>query len=86
MKKIAVWFGFTVLLISLIASAQPVQADGGVIGTPPASPDPDTPALQFIGCAGEVVSAQNKAYEQQVIDLVNQERNIRGLVPLKYSE
>jgi len=86
MKKIAVWLAFTVFVISLIASAQPVQADGGVIGTPPATPDPDTPALQFTGCAGEVVSAQNKAYEQQVIDLVNQERNSRGLVPLKYSE
>jgi uncharacterized protein YkwD len=86
MKKIAVWFGFTVLVISLIASAQPVQADGGVIGTPPATPDPDIPALQFTGCAGEVVSAQNKAFEQQVIKLVNQERTSRGLVPLKYSE
>ena len=86
MKKIAVWLAFTVFVISLIASAQPVQADGGVIGTPPSTPDPDTPALQFTGCAGEVVSAQNKAYEQQVTDLVNQERNSRGLVPLKYSE
>ena len=86
MKKLAVWFGFIVLVISLIASTQPVLAEEGVIGTPPASPDPDTPELQYAGCGGEVVSAQNKEFEQQVVELVNQERTSRGLTPLKYSE
>ncbi len=82
MKKLVVWFGFILLFISFIASTQPVLAEGGVIGTPPASPDPNAPALQFAGCGGEVVRAQYKAYEQQVIDLVNQERTSRGLTPL----
>lgn len=86
MKKLVVWLGFILLFISFITATQPVLAEGGVIGTPPASPDPGTPALQFAGCGGEVISAQNKAYEQQVIDLVNQERASRGLTPLKYSE
>jgi len=63
-----------------------VLAESGIIGTPPESPDPGGPSLLYSGCGGEVVSAQNKSYEQQVIDLVNQERTSRGLTALKYSE
>ena len=86
MKKLVIWLGFILLIISFVASTQPVLAESGIIGTPPEGPDPDTPALQFSGCAGEVVGPQNKSYEQQVIDLVNQERTSRGLTALKYSE
>lgn len=86
LKKLSVWLGILVVNLSLIASAQPVMAEGGIIGTPPENPDPNSPVPQLSGCSGEVVSAQNKAYEQQVIDLVNQERASRGLPPLQYSE
>jgi uncharacterized protein YkwD len=86
MKKIVIWLGFILINISLFASTQPVLAEGGVIGSPPGLPDPGTPALQFSGCGGEVVSVQNQSYEQQVIELVNQERTSRGLTPLEYSE
>ena len=86
MKKIFIWFGLIFLFISLVASTQSVLAESGIIGTPPESPDPGAPSLLYSGCGGEVVSAQNKSYEQQVIDLVNQERTSRGLTALKYSE
>jgi uncharacterized protein YkwD len=86
MKKLANWFAFLCLMIGLVATTQPVQAENGVIGTPPETPDPDSPVLQFAGCGGEVVNPQNKDFEQQVIDLVNQERTNRGLTPLEYSE
>ncbi|MFL7892540.1 MAG: CAP domain-containing protein [Anaerolineales bacterium] len=86
MKKWVSWFVFLCLMIGWVATTQPVQAENGVIGTPPGMPDPDSPVLQFSGCGGEVVSPQNKDFEQQVIDLVNQERSSRGLTPLEYSE
>ena len=86
MKKLLAWLGFFLIFTSFVASTQPVLAEGGVIGTPPESPPLDAPSLLFSGCGGEVVSAQNKSYEQQVIDLVNQERTSRGLTPLQYSE
>lgn len=77
---------FFLLILSLLASAQPVLADGGVIPTPPANPDPTTPSLQYAGCAGQVVAAYNSDFEQQVIDLVNQERTREGLTLLTRSE
>ncbi len=86
MKKLIIWLGLIVLLTSLVVSTQPVLAESGIIGNPPEAPDPGAPVLQFSGCGGDVVSPQNKSYEQQVIDLVNQERTNRGLTPLKYSE
>jgi uncharacterized protein YkwD len=86
MKNFSIRIGFFTLILSLLASAQPVLADGGVIGTPPANPDPTTPSLQYAGCAGQVAAVYNAEYEQQVINLVNQERSSRGLTPLKSSE
>ena len=85
MKKIITRIGFLTLILSLFASVQPVLADGGVIGTPPEKPDPTNPSLQYSGCAGQIVPAYNSEYEEQVIDLVNQERTSRGLTPLKRS-
>ena len=86
MKKIIFRIGFFTLILSLLASAQPVLAEGGVIGTPPTNPDPTNPSLLYAGCGGQVADVYNAEYEQQVINLVNQERTSRGLTPLKSSE
>jgi uncharacterized protein YkwD len=86
MKTFVSRIGFLSLILSLLASAHPVLAQDGVIGTPPANPDPAGPSLQYAGCDGRVVSANNSTFEQQVIALVNQERTGRGLTPLKRSD
>ena len=86
MRKLLTWFGFILLFIGLVAPSQPALAESGIIGTPPAPPDPGAPVLQFSGCGGKVVSPHNESYEQQVINLFNQERTSRGLPPLQYSE
>jgi uncharacterized protein YkwD len=86
MKKVITRIGFLTLILSLFASAQPVLADSGEIGTPPALPDPTVPSLQYSGCGGEIVPAYNSEYEDRVIDLVNQERTKRGLTALVRSE
>jgi uncharacterized protein YkwD len=86
MKKVVSRIGFFTLILSLFASAQPVLADGGVIGTPPALPDPTVPSLQYSGCDGKIVPAYNSEYEDRVIELVNQERTKRGLTSLVRSE
>ena len=86
MKKFVFRIGFFILILSLLASAQPVLAEGGVIGTPLAEPDPTNPSLQYAGCGGQVAAVYNAEYEQRVINLVNQERTSHGLAPLKSSE
>jgi uncharacterized protein YkwD len=86
MKKIVARFGFFLLILSLFGSAQPVSANSGVIGTPPELPDPGNPSLLYTGCDCQMVGTSNAAFEQQVIDLVNQERTSRGLNPLKRSD
>jgi uncharacterized protein YkwD len=86
MKKVISRIGFFTLILSLFASAQPVLADGGVLGTPPTLPDPTVPSLQYSGCDGQIVPAYNSEYEERVIELVNQERTERGLTPLQRSE
>lgn len=85
MKKVITRIGFFTLILSMFASAQPVLADGGVIGTPPEKPDPTSPSLQYLGCGGQIVPAYNAEYEERVIELVNQERTSRGLTPLVHS-
>ena len=86
MKKVVFRIGFFTLILSLLASAQPVLADDGVIGTPPEKPDPTSPSLQYSGCGGQIVpAAYNAEYEERVIDLVNQERTSRELKPLNVS-
>ncbi len=79
-------FGFFILILGLFASFRPALAEGGVIGTPPANPDPTAPSLQYAGCGGQVVAVNNIEFEQQVINLVNQERAKYGLTPLQRSE
>ena len=70
MKIFLIRIGFFILILSLFASAQPVLADGGVIGTPPANPDPTNPSPQYAGCGGQVAAVYNAEYEQQVINAV----------------
>ncbi|NIW43611.1 MAG: hypothetical protein GWN30_02175, partial [Gammaproteobacteria bacterium] len=74
------------LILSLFSSAQPASADSGVIGTPPELPDPAVPTPLYSGCDCQTVNTSNLGFEQQVIDLVNQERTSRGLNPLIRSE
>lgn len=79
--KLVVWFA---LLLALLASPGTARADG-VIGEPVSHTQPPSPVLQFSGCGGKTVAAQNADYEQQVVELVNQERAKAGLPPLKRS-
>ena len=85
MKKYLYSSGFLILIVGLLASTYPGRAEG-VIGTPEVNPDENVPSLQYSGCGGKTVSPFNAEYEQRVIDLVNQERAIHGLHPLKRSE
>jgi uncharacterized protein YkwD len=85
MKKSLRLFGFITIFIGLLTSTQPAQA-AGVIGPAVSNSDPPGPVLQYSGCNGEVVPAFNAAYEQRVVELVNQERAKVGLPPLKRSE
>ena len=80
--------GATALLIwlALFTPAAPARADAPVIGEPASSSAPAyQPAYQpaFTGCARVNVPVQNAAYEQQVLDLVNQERDNADVAPLK---
>lgn len=86
MKNIFTSIGFFLLILSLFSSAQPASADSGVIGTPPELPDPAVPTPLYSGCDCQTVNTSNLGFEQQVIDLVNQERTSRGLNPLIRSE
>lgn len=72
------------LIIGLFISTQPARAEA-IIGEPISLPDQQQPTLQFSGCGGKTVSAANAGYEQQVVDLVNQERARKDLPPLKKS-
>ena len=74
----------------VVASAgSPQNAEDGesILGDPTSTPPStlsgkDTFPL-FTGCTRVNVTAQNAAYEQQVVELVNQERAKAGLPPLK---
>ena len=80
MKKYLVLGSSIILIIAMLSSAYPGRAEG-IIGTPPANPADGGPILQYSGCGGKTVSASNADYEQQVIDLVNQELVNNGTVP-----
>ena len=86
MKLFITRIAFFLFFFSFLTSTQPVLAEDGVIGTPLANPDPTAPSLQYAGCGGQVAAVYNAEFEQQVINLVNQERSRRGLTPLKRSE
>lgn len=86
MKNFTFRAGFFVLVFILLVTAQPVQAEDGVLGIPPSLPDPSQPSLQYAGCGGQIPAVYNLDFEQQVINLVNQERTNRGLVPLQLSQ
>lgn len=72
-------------IISLLFSVQLGKADG-VIGTPLIGQQQENPIPQSSGCGGNTFAAANGDYEQQVVELVNQERNSRGLPPLKRTQ
>nr|HMN63169.1 CAP domain-containing protein [Anaerolinea sp.] len=76
------------LVMLLFTGLAPVSAGGGVIGDPAVSQPPApgaAPAYQpdFTGCTRVNVAVQNAAYEQRVVELVNQERANVGVAPLK---
>jgi uncharacterized protein YkwD len=78
------------LALFLIPAAQvEVTADppGPPKGLPPPVPfgGEGGVSIYYTGCGGQVVPAVNAGYEQQVVELVNQERAARGLPPLKRS-
>ena len=81
----------TMLLLALLLllPVSPVRADDPQpqIGEPavyePVIGETPDPQPLFTGCARVNVAAQNAAYEQQVVELVNNERNTVGLPPLK---
>ena len=72
------------LILALLVGVVPVRADAPLpeIGEPVSSSAPGyQPA--FTGCTRVNVPAQNAAYEQQVVELVNAERAKVGVPPLK---
>ena len=72
------------LILALMAGVIPVRADAPLpeIGEPVSSSAPGyQPA--FTGCTRVNVPAQNAAYEQRVVELVNAERARVGMPPLK---
>ncbi len=92
-------FSLTLSLTSLFIPAPPVQAESTPPQSPPSptaaissvAADParlDAGAIDAAstGCGGENISAANLAFEQKVVELVNQARVQRGLPPLKQSE
>ena len=86
MKNFLFRICFLILILGLFISFQPVLALGGVVGTPPENPDPGAPSPQYAGCGGQIATVYNEEFEQQVINLVNQERAKHGLAPLTRSE
>lgn len=75
----------------LAASFFPVYSAHGdsplpEIGEAVEAADQQSPSIQFSGCAPVYLQAVNAAFEQQVVELVNQERSARGLPPLKRIE
>lgn len=92
-------FALTFSLTTLFIPAPPVQAESTPPQSPPsptaaisfAAADAARLSAGDIGaastgCGGEIVSATNLTFEQQVIELVNQERADRSLPPLKLSD
>lgn len=79
------------LVMSVLPSDRLAAAQGsssGVVLQPPVSiPDNQLdfhfPAPLYTGCGGVIQPAVNEAYEQQVVELVNEERAVLGIPPLK---
>jgi uncharacterized protein YkwD len=83
--KIRILIGVGLAIISLFFSVQPGKAQG-VIGNPITEQNQEDPILQSAGCGGKAVAAADADYEQQVVELVNQERDARDLPPLKRTQ
>lgn len=85
MKKNRILLSFGLAIACIFSSVRPGRAQG-VIGTPLTEQERDNPAPQSTGCGGKTLPAANSDYEQKVVELVNQERNARGLPPLKRTQ
>lgn len=84
MKKLLKLVCIITFVFGFLTTARPARAEG-ILGEPVSLQGQQQPALQFSGCGGKTVSATKASYEQQVVDLVNQERASNGLPPLKKS-
>lgn len=83
--KIRILIGVGLAIISLFFPVQAGKAQG-VISTPLTEQNQEDPILQSAGCGGKAVAAADSDYEQQVIELVNQERETHDLPPLKRTQ
>ncbi len=81
------WFLTFALLVAAFFSANTVQANPPLpeIGEAVETAQ-DSLSIQFGGCSPDYLPATNAAFEQQVAELVNQERAAVGLPPLKRIE
>jgi uncharacterized protein YkwD len=77
--------GLGLAITFMFTSVHPGRAQG-VISTPLTEQDRGNPVPQSTGCGGETVPAANVDYEQQVVELVNLEREAKGLPPLKRTQ
>ncbi len=81
------WLVSIAFLLAAFFSADAVRANppspeiGDAVET-----DQQPPSIQFSGCAPVYLQAVNPVFEQEVVELVNQERAAAGLPPLKRVE
>jgi len=79
--------GLPALLVATLVA--PACDSAGVRSSVPPRPQATAPAggapfAHDTGCSGTAPAATNAAWEQQVIELVNQQRKANGLPPLKH--
>lgn len=72
------------VFVILIAASIIASPAAGRVGANVENPVSDS--TLYTGCGGINIPSENAGYEQQVIDLVNQERSKVGLPPLTHSE
>lgn len=74
-----------ILAVALLGPLTRVSADEGgpLVGEPISSDQAPTHSLNFTGCSRVNVEPVNAAFEQRVVDLVNQHRASIGLPPLR---
>ena len=77
--------GLGLAITCIFSSVHPGLAQG-VVGTPLTKQDQEDPVPQSTGCGGEIITAANANFEQEVVELVNQERAAIGLPPLKRTQ
>jgi uncharacterized protein YkwD len=88
---IGLWLGLGVGGLPKPDLSLPVQSGKPARGPSPTMLEPDFVSSvafnpPFSGCGGEQVPVMQESFEQEVVDLVNQERASHGLPPLKQVE